>query len=55
MSVMKVVLGVGLALIVAGVALIPLPGPGLLVLAAGVTITAVVVACRPTTGRRPRR
>ena len=38
---LKVLLGVGLALIVAGAALIPLPGPGFLGLAGGVIVAAV--------------
>ena len=38
---MQVMLGVGLALIVAGVVLITVPGPGLVVLTAGVTVAAV--------------
>ena len=41
LSVMKVVLGVGVALIVVGVVLIPLPGPGLVVLTAGAIVAAV--------------
>ena len=39
--VLKVLLGVGLVLIVVGVALIPLPGPGFIVLTGGVVVTAV--------------
>lgn len=38
---MKVVLGVGVALIVVGGVLIPLPGPGLIILTAGVVVAAV--------------
>ena len=41
LSVMKVVFGVGVALIVVGVVLIPLPGPGLVVLTAGAIVAAV--------------
>jgi len=41
LSVMKAVLGVGVALIVVGVVLIPLPGRGLLVLTAGTIVAAV--------------
>lgn len=40
-KVLKVLLGVGLALSVVGVALIPLPGPGFLVLIGGVIVAAV--------------
>ena len=40
-SVLKVVFGVGVALIVVGVVLIPLPGPGLVVLTGGVIVAAV--------------
>ena len=38
---LKVLLGVGVALIVVGAALIPLPGPGLLVLTGGVIVAAI--------------
>jgi hypothetical protein len=38
---LKVVFGVGVALIVVGVVLIPLPGPGFVVLTAGVIVAAV--------------
>ena len=38
---LKVMLGVGVALIVVGVVLIPLPGPGLVVLTGGVIVAAV--------------
>ena len=40
MSVLKVVLSVGVALIVVGLVLIPLPGPGLIVLTGGVIVAA---------------
>ena len=40
-NVLKVLLGVGLALIVVGLALIPLPGPGSVVLTSGVIVAAV--------------
>jgi hypothetical protein len=40
-NVLKVLLSVGLALIVVGVALIPLPGPGSVVLSGGVIVAAV--------------
>ena len=38
---MKIVFGVGVALIVVGMVLIPLPGPGLVVLLAGAIFAAV--------------
>ena len=40
-SVLKLVLGLGVALIGLGVVLIPLPGPGLLILTGGVIVAAV--------------
>lgn len=40
-NVLKILLGVGLALVVLGAALIPLPGPGFVVLAGGVIVAAV--------------
>jgi hypothetical protein len=40
-SVLKVVFALGVALIVVGVVLIPLPGPGLVVLTGGVIVAAV--------------
>lgn len=43
-NVLKVLPGIGLALTVLGVALIPLPGPGFMVLSLGVVVTAVAVA-----------
>ena len=43
-NVLKVLLGVGLSLIVVGVVLIPLPGPGFVVLTGGVIVTAVAAA-----------
>ncbi len=47
---LKVLLGVGVALIVVGVALIPLPGPGMLVLTGGVIVAAVAAVLL---GKRP--
>ena len=41
MSVLKIVLGVGVALILVGVVLIPLPGLGLVVLTGGVIVAAI--------------
>ena len=41
MSVLKVLLGIGVAIIVAGLVLIPLPGPGLIILAGGGIVAAV--------------
>ena len=41
MSVLKVVLGIGVALVVVGAVLIPLPGPGLIILTGGVIVAAV--------------
>ena len=41
MSVLKVLLGIGVALIVAGLVLIPLPGPGVIILTGGVIVAAV--------------
>lgn len=38
---LKILLGVGVALIVVGAAFIPLPGPGLLVLTGGVIVAAI--------------
>jgi GMP synthase PP-ATPase subunit len=38
---MQVVLGVGVAMTVVGVVLIPLPGPGLVVLTTGAIVAAV--------------
>ena len=49
-NVLKVLLSVGLALIVVGVALIPLPGPGSVVLSGGVIVAdvaAVMLRKRP--------
>ena len=40
----KALLGVGLALIAVGIALIPLPGPGFVVLSGGVIVAAVAAA-----------
>lgn len=52
MSVLKVVLGVGVALIVVGLVLIPLPGPGLIVLTGGVIVAvAAAVLLRKGTER----
>ena len=41
MSVLKVVLAIGVALIVAGLVLIPLPGPRVIILTGGVIVAAV--------------
>ncbi|MFC7492103.1 MULTISPECIES: hypothetical protein [unclassified Knoellia] len=41
---LKVLLGIGLTLIALGGALIPLPGPGFIVLTLGVIVTAVAAA-----------
>jgi len=41
---LKVLLGVGLGLSVVGLALIPLPGPGFLVLSGGIIVAAVAAA-----------
>ena len=38
---LKLLLGVGVSLILVGIALIPLPGPGMLVLTGGVIVAAV--------------
>ena len=40
-NVLKILLGVGLALSVLGVVLIPLPGPGFVVLTSGVIVAAI--------------
>jgi hypothetical protein len=45
-AVLKVLLGVGLALITIGVALIPLPGPGPLVVTRGVVVAGVAAVLR---------
>ena len=41
MSVLKVVLGFGVAIVAAGLVLIPLPGPGVIILTGGVIVAAV--------------
>ena len=52
MSVLKVVLGIGVALVVVGAVLIPLPGPGLIILTGGVIVAAVAaVLLRKVTER----
>jgi hypothetical protein len=51
-TLLKLLRGVGLALIVVGVALIPLPGPGFVVLTAGVIIAGVAAA---VLRQRPQR
>lgn len=48
---LKVVLGVGLALVVVGLALIPLPGPGFVVLTGGVVVAAVAALMLRTRAR----
>ena len=40
-SVLKIVLGVGVTLIVVGIVLIPLPGPGLVVLTSGLIVGVI--------------
>ncbi|MFW5469760.1 PGPGW domain-containing protein [Knoellia sp. CPCC 206435] len=49
---LKVLLGIELVLIALGVALIPLPGPGFIVLTLGVIVTAVAAALLQ---HRPKR
>ena len=46
-SVLKILLGVGFTLIVLGAALIPLPGPGFVVLTGGVIVAAVAAVLLP--------
>lgn len=51
-NVRKILLSVGLALVVLGAALIPLPGPGFVVLAGGVIVAAAAVVLLPKVPER---